>query len=288
MNLFEPSRNIRYGSFGYVRSKTVARDLYGKLFGVPNLLKRLQALDIITALDIQPTDRVLDMGCGTGYITVEMAKIAAEAHGIDAAEHVPTLQIPHFLCGRLMYTRGSGTNLPFADRQFDKVLASEVLPMLPEPSIFLKEIRRVIKPGGRLVVVNGLGHPIIHQAFERNSIGMRFLKWRYAERMPVSYDDYVLRLQRSFGTAVDRFITGQEIERLIQEHGFQIERISGTPKRIAEAFISWNQFLLYLRTGRSFPLGGFIWKHLFLQMLSAFDGRLSSSGFLCVARARDA
>ena len=61
----------------------------------------------MAALDIKPTDRVLDFGCGSGYMTVEMAKLAAKATGIDVNPYVASIKVP-----RSLATAGSNTFRP--------------------------------------------------------------------------------------------------------------------------------------------------------------------------------
>ena len=75
---------VKYHNFGYIPTGSI-RDIRGKLFGHINLLKRLQAKDIMKALNIEPGDLLLDFGCGSGYMTVEMAKLGKKTYGIDIA-----------------------------------------------------------------------------------------------------------------------------------------------------------------------------------------------------------
>ena len=115
MSLTSPAPSVRpsFLSFGYLPIGIAKYDLPGRLFGNPNLIKRLQAPDLMAALDIRPSDSVLDFGCGSGYMTVEMAKLAAKATGIDVIPYVNSIRVPPSLTGRLEYIQTSGTRLPF-------------------------------------------------------------------------------------------------------------------------------------------------------------------------------
>jgi ubiquinone/menaquinone biosynthesis C-methylase UbiE len=274
---------IKYYSFGFIPNGNFKSDFWGKLFGFPNLLKRLQAKSIMQALDIQPQDTVLDFGCGAGYFTVEMAKAARKAYGIDVVQYVTEIKIPEILKDKLEYIQTSGTQLPFGDHYFDRVLASEVLPMVPDPNEFLREIKRVLKPGGRLVISNGAGHPVIRQAYTTRPFWFRFLEQRYSERMPKSYEEYCATLQKSFGTSRNNFLDEADIRDLLSSSSFRFEQIDYAPRFLAGAYISLAQFLMYLRTGKTLSQQSFRLKYLLLSLISAFDPRKYKGGLICVA-----
>jgi ubiquinone/menaquinone biosynthesis C-methylase UbiE len=281
-----PSSRPSFMSFGYIPIGVPRYDIAGRLFGTPNLLKRLQAPDIMAALDIQPGDRVLDFGCGSGYITVEMAKLAAKATGIDVHPHIASIRVPASLQGRLEYIQTSGTTLPFPDGSFDRILASEVLPMIPEPGPFLSEIKRVLKPDGRLVVANGLGHPAIEDAFATNSPRLAELARRYPERMPESYAEYCMRFQAIAGTARTRFMTADEIADNLDKSGFAVRTSRFSPRRRAGEWLSWRQFELYLRTGKVVFDRSFLPTFLKLLLMSWTDREDYRGGIILVATPR--
>jgi ubiquinone/menaquinone biosynthesis C-methylase UbiE len=283
--LLDIDDRVNYWSFGYLPIGSI-RDTGRKLFGHGNLLKRLQAKDIMKALNIQPEDLLLDFGCGNGYMTVEMAKLAKKAYGIDIVDYIKTIQIPESLKGRLEFIKTSGTTLPFQDNFFDKILASEVLPMIPDPMEFLFEIRRILKPQGRLVIVNGGGHPTIRKAFNKSSLLLKMLKKIFPERMPSSYEEYCTILQHSFNTAQRGFLTEENLQDLLSKSGFGTKRVEYTPGYFAGAFISWSQFLLYLRNGKTISQRGFFLKYIMLTLLRIFEKKKYSGGILCVAEKR--
>lgn len=273
-------------SFGYIPIGISRYDIPGRLFGNPNLMKRLQAPDVMTALDIQPGDHVLDFGCGSGYMTVEMAKLAANATGIDVNPYVSTIRIPESLRGRLEYVQTSGARLPFADSSFDRILASEVLPMIPDPAPFLAEIKRVLKTGGRLVVANGIGHPAIRDAYATNAQRLAELARRYPERMPKTYAEYCARFQSIAGTARTSFMTGEEIADALENAGFSVRSSRYSPRRRAGEWLSWHQFELYLRTGKVVFDRSFLPTFLKLLAMSATDREDYKGGVILVATPR--
>lgn len=281
-----PSPRPRFMSFGYMPIGVPGYDIRGRLFGVPNLMKRLQALDVMKALDIQPTDHVLDFGCGSGYMTVEMAKLAAKATGIDVNPYVAAIRIPAQLNGRLDYIQTSGTTLPFDNATFDRILASEILPMVPEPLLFLSEIKRVLKPGGRVVIVNGVGHPVIKQAYEANSPRLAALARRFPQRMPKSYAEYCARFQTIAGTARTDFMTKDEIVSALDKAGFAVCMSRYSPRRRAGEWLSWHQFELYMRTGKVVFEHSFLATFLKLLVMSATDQEDYKGGIIIVATPR--
>ena len=238
------------------------------------------------ALSIEPGDLVLDFGCGSGYMTVEMAKLAQKAYGIDVVDYVETIRIPEILKDRLEFIKTSGTKLPFRENSFDKILASEVLPMIPDPTQFLIEMKRVLKPGGLLVIVNGGGHPTIKEAFQKKPLLLRILVKIYSGRVPNSYEAYCSILQNSFKTAQNHFFEEKDIRELVEENNFDIECIDYTPGHWAGTYFSWSQFLLYLKTGRTLSQHGFILKYYLFTFLRWFEERKYQGGIICVARRR--
>jgi ubiquinone/menaquinone biosynthesis C-methylase UbiE len=109
--------------------------------------------------------RTLDVGCGLGYAVAQYAsRFDIEAHGIDYSENMiagarellaknyPQLQ------RRATFTHASVMELPFADNHFDVVTSHRCLMALldwEKQKAALKEIRRVLKPGGVLVLMEG-------------------------------------------------------------------------------------------------------------------------------------
>src|SRR5689334_11741302 len=66
--------------------------------------------------------RVLDAGCGTGYGSAELARVAAEVTGIDVADDAIAYANEHFAAPRLQFVPGSVVSLPFEDGSFDLVV----------------------------------------------------------------------------------------------------------------------------------------------------------------------
>ena len=112
--------------------------------------------DVIDAVAPKPGDLVLDLAAGTGTSSVPFAEAGATVVPCDFS--VGMLQVGKKARPHLPFTAGDGTKLPFADDTFDAVTISFGLRNIVDPMAGLREMRRVTKPGGRLVVCE-FSHP---------------------------------------------------------------------------------------------------------------------------------
>jgi ubiquinone/menaquinone biosynthesis C-methylase UbiE len=113
----------------------------------------------ITDLHLPVGSRGLDVGFGVGLYTLWLAEaigpegqvlgIDCEAERIDAAKRlVDTALAP----GRLTFRQGDGTTIAEADQTFDWVWCADVLHHIDDPVLALKEFRRVVRPGGQIII----------------------------------------------------------------------------------------------------------------------------------------
>jgi demethylmenaquinone methyltransferase/2-methoxy-6-polyprenyl-1,4-benzoquinol methylase len=113
--------------------------------------------EVLKAVDAQPGDRVLDLAAGTGTSSLPFAQAGAEVIPCDFS--VGMLQVGKKARPQLPFVAGDGTKLPFADDTFDAVTISFGLRNIVDPVAGLQEMRRVTRPGGRLVVCE-FSHPV--------------------------------------------------------------------------------------------------------------------------------
>jgi 2-polyprenyl-6-hydroxyphenyl methylase/3-demethylubiquinone-9 3-methyltransferase len=94
--------------------------------------------------------KVLDIGCGGGFLTEEIAKFGLDATGLDPS--VPSLHAARSHAAamnlRIDYQEGFGEKLPFPDNHFDMVFCLDVLEHVKDFRQIIREVRRVLKPGG--------------------------------------------------------------------------------------------------------------------------------------------
>ena len=113
---------------------------------------------LLTSATLQPGERVLDLACGTGLVTLAAARAVApsgHALGTDLSGEMVALaaqQAQRQGVSNAGFTRMDAEQLAVADGSVDAVLCSLGLMYVPEPERVLSEARRVLRPGGRLVV----------------------------------------------------------------------------------------------------------------------------------------
>lgn len=126
-------------------------DVFERLL-VPAIFDRYARDLIERARPIGPSDRVLDLGCGTGIVARllrERLGGAARISGLDVSP--PMIAKARAIAPEIDWHEGNATALPFGDATIDLVLAQQVLQFIPDRALALREIRRVLVPGGRLI-----------------------------------------------------------------------------------------------------------------------------------------
>ncbi len=98
----------------------------------------------------RPFKKCLDVGCGTGLSSVAVAEICESVIGADISEGMLAHTAKH---PKIQYQKCDAVNLPFADNSFDLITVGLAMHWFDQPA-FLKEARRVLGPGGWLVIYN--------------------------------------------------------------------------------------------------------------------------------------
>ena len=106
--------------------------------------------DVVDAVQPMPAERVLDLAAGTGTSSQPFADRGMTVVPCDFS--LGMLEVGKRARPHLAFTAGDGTRLPFADSAFDAVTISFGLRNIVDPDAGLRELLRVTRPGGRLVV----------------------------------------------------------------------------------------------------------------------------------------
>jgi ubiquinone/menaquinone biosynthesis C-methylase UbiE len=176
--------------------------------------RRTGAAAAFLAPQLRAGMRLLDCGCGPGSITVDLAQAVApgEAIGIDlrkdALMHGRALAWERGIAN-VAFQAASVYQLPHADGSFDAAFSCAVLQHLAAPVLALREMRRVLKPGGVIGIVDGSST----------------VTFRYPTSPLLEVWDKLRGLQREFNTG--RPSEALQLRVLLREAGFARTRASG-------------------------------------------------------------
>jgi ubiquinone/menaquinone biosynthesis C-methylase UbiE len=110
--------------------------------------------DAIEHLDLAAGDRVIDVGCGTGFGTEGLKAHTSEILGIDQSPHQMAKARERLDERELIgFAMGDAENLPVKTDAFEAAWSSGSIEYWPDPVAGLSELRRVVEPGGHVVVV---------------------------------------------------------------------------------------------------------------------------------------
>ena len=105
----------------------------------------------LSYLDVQPTDRVLDIGCGGGMAVKLITKVAVDGfvtgidHSQEMVKQARRRNAAAIRAGRVDIVHGDVVTLPFDDASFDSVIGVETFYFWPDPIQSLREVHRVLR-----------------------------------------------------------------------------------------------------------------------------------------------
>ena len=109
---------------------------------------------MVGGLDVEPDMRVLDVAAGTGSITRLLAERGADVISLDQSDQMLSQAVAHGATG----VRATAEALPFPDQSFDRVTFGYLLRYVADVPAALVELARVLRPGGRIGMVE-FGRP---------------------------------------------------------------------------------------------------------------------------------
>src|SRR5690242_19849348 len=184
---------------------------------------------------------VLDAGCGTGFLSLELA---ARGHRVTGVDFAPAMLVEarRKAVGQgaaVRFEEGDAEQLPFAAGSFDLVVSRHVLWTLPHPEAAIDEWIRVLRPGGRLAVIDGQFDPgvLTHQrenartSAEYSAIGDRlpFLGGRARDEI-----EAILRAHGLIGVGSDPVLdlVEAQADRMVQE---------GRERQTRRRYVAWGE-----------------------------------------------
>ena len=177
---------------------------------------------LVSLANVQPGERALDLACGTGDIAMAVAARGARAVGLDLT--MGMLRIAEQKCRRPQAVRidwlaGDMAGLPFPSAAFDLVTAGYGLRNVPDLTVAVEEISRVLKPGGRMLSLdfNRPRSPLIRAVYlgYLTAIGSA-LGW-LLHRDPDTY--------RYIPESIRRYPGAEGVADLFRSHGFTRVRV---------------------------------------------------------------
>src|ERR1700678_313777 len=166
----------------------------------------LLAGSLVEALQPKAGERILDLGCGDGFLTQQIAESGATMVGVDSSPQMIAAAKKRGVDARC----ASGEALPF-DQEFGAVFSNAALHWMRDQDAVLEGVYRALKPGGRFVAECG---------GQGNIAAIRVALLAVLTRLGIPEE----RIESN------RFFSTAEYRALLESHGFLVEEITLTPR----------------------------------------------------------
>lgn len=212
----------------------------------------------------RPGARVLDIGCGVGQVVNRLTQAGYESYGVDVSQ--PNLERARKISERCQLY--DGKQLPFPDNHFTSAGALNVLEHVDEPEAFIRELARVVEPGGRVLLSSPNFLRVL--GFRDYHPHMRGLanKWHNWQRLrekrrlmntapeTVRFDRLTPIVKTPFTADDDAIIAtnGVEMAFFLERAGCTVESVSCTDRYVAKPI----DFLLNLTPLRFLMFNAFV------------------------------
>ena len=190
------------------------------LLRAESVLKNKWVLDVLNQQQNAHL-RVLDVGCGGGFLSNELARHGYKVTGVDLAPESLQVARRYDLTKSVEYVVADAFTLPFEDQSFDVVTAMDFLEHIENPGLAIKEFSRVIRPGG----------VFIFHTFNRTWLAgvlvIKLVEWLVRNTPPHMH---ILRL----------FIKPNEVRDYCGNAGLEVREMSGI--RPVFSSLRWSSF----------------------------------------------
>lgn len=182
------------------------------IYGTADVVEQRRRL--VEALRPRAGERVLDIGSGPGFLACEIAERlgpTGSVAGVDLSPDMNALaqrRVTASGAAPVSFTLGDATALPFADGSFDAAVSTQVYEYVAEMPAALAEARRVLRPGGRLLVLDTDWDSVVCRS---------------------SDDDRMRRVLRAWDEHLVHRDLPRHLPQLLREAGFALERCEVVP-----------------------------------------------------------
>lgn len=174
---------------------------------------------------------ILDLGCGGGFLSNFLSKKGHKVTGLDISEDALKVARRYDFTKKVSYLRGDAYKLPFNKNSFDVVCAMDFLEHVEKPNEIIKEVSRVLKPGGQF----------LFYTFNRN-----FLSWL----LVIKGVEWILKKTPENLHVYHLFIKPKELETLCQNNGLKVKNFTGVGPQIFNK--SFFKFILQRKVPKDF------------------------------------
>jgi SAM-dependent methyltransferase len=128
----------------------------------------LGALEFLSRINVEPGARILDVACGAGQTAIPMSRAGAKVTGVDIASNLIEQARARAQAENLdaRFDEGDAEMLPYEDGSFDLVVSLIGAMFAPRPELVSAELKRVCRPGGKIIMGNWTPAGFVGQMFK--------------------------------------------------------------------------------------------------------------------------
>jgi excisionase family DNA binding protein len=169
-------------SQSYVNDENQVKDYFNQIAPQYNEQRRIVYGDalreiIFSQVKIEKEDTVADIGAGTGYLTLELAKKAAQVIAVDNSSQMLSVareEASKTGLTNIRFLEGNAEELPLESETVDRVYANMLLHHVSDPLQVFKEMYRILKPGGQVMVTDIAEHEHTWLRQEKSDLWLGF------------------------------------------------------------------------------------------------------------------
>ena len=166
----------------------------------------LGALEFLSRINVEPGARILDVACGAGQTAIPMSRAGAKVTGVDIASNLIEQARARAQAENLdaRFDEGDAEMLPYDDGSFDLVVSLIGAMFAPRPELVSAELKRVCRPGGKIIMGNWTPTGFVGQMFKLHgkhvpppAIMASPVKWGDEETIRERFNDGISHLKLS-------------------------------------------------------------------------------------------